>query len=49
VNRGQTAELWYDTSKMCIFDTDTGINIVEGDKTQKATSDDPHGAPSLKK
>ncbi len=49
VSRGQTAELWYDTSKMCLFDTDTGINIVEGDKTQKATSGDPHGAPQLKK
>jgi multiple sugar transport system ATP-binding protein len=28
VRRGQTARLWYDTSKMQVFDTETGQNLI---------------------
>ena len=31
VKRGETARLWYDTSKVQIFDTDGGKNLVPGD------------------
>jgi multiple sugar transport system ATP-binding protein len=31
VTRGQTARLWYDTSKIAVFDADTGLNLVPGD------------------
>jgi len=31
VKRGETARLWYDTSKMQIFDADGGANLVPGD------------------
>jgi multiple sugar transport system ATP-binding protein len=32
VKRGETARLWYDTSKVQIFDTDGGKNLVPGDQ-----------------
>jgi multiple sugar transport system ATP-binding protein len=31
VERGKTAQLWYDTSKVQIFDADGGANLVPGD------------------
>jgi len=31
VRRGQTARLWYDTSKVQLFDTETGQNLVRQD------------------
>jgi multiple sugar transport system ATP-binding protein len=31
VRRGQTARLWYDTSKVQVFDTETGQNLVRQD------------------
>jgi multiple sugar transport system ATP-binding protein len=31
VRRGQTARLWYDTSKVQVFDTETGQNLVPSD------------------
>jgi multiple sugar transport system ATP-binding protein len=32
VERGKTARLWYDTSKVQIFDADGGANLVPGDQ-----------------
>jgi len=32
VKRGEKARLWYDTSKMQIFDAASGANLVPGDK-----------------
>jgi multiple sugar transport system ATP-binding protein len=31
VRRGEPAQLWYDTSKVQIFDADSGANLVPGD------------------
>jgi multiple sugar transport system ATP-binding protein len=30
VQRGQTARLWYDTSKLAVFDAETGLNLAPG-------------------
>jgi len=30
VQRGQTARLWYDTSKLAVFDSETGLNLAPG-------------------
>ncbi len=32
VERGKTAKLWYDTSKVQVFDADGGANLVPGDE-----------------
>jgi multiple sugar transport system ATP-binding protein len=32
VQRGQTARLWYDVSKVQVFDADGGENLAPGDK-----------------
>jgi multiple sugar transport system ATP-binding protein len=31
VRRGTTAKLWYDTSKVAVFDADSGVNLAPGD------------------
>ena len=33
VQRGQNARLWYDTSKIALFDADSGENLSPGDQT----------------
>ena len=30
VQRGKTARLWYDTSKVAVFDAETGVNLAPG-------------------
>jgi multiple sugar transport system ATP-binding protein len=32
VRRGKTARLWYDTSKLAVFDAETGENLAPGDE-----------------
>jgi multiple sugar transport system ATP-binding protein len=43
VARGQTARLWYDTSKLAVFDAETGNNLSPGgdDVASSAYSPDP--------
>jgi multiple sugar transport system ATP-binding protein len=38
VQRGKTARLWYDTSKVAVFDADTGENLAPGDEDVDASA-----------
>jgi multiple sugar transport system ATP-binding protein len=48
VRRGKTARLWYDTSKVAVFDADTGANLAPGDDdvdvSSSASSSESGGA-----
>jgi multiple sugar transport system ATP-binding protein len=38
VTRGRPARLWYDTSKVALFDAETGLNLAPGEKDETTAS-----------